>query len=117
MEEYLGKKRKKLPAKALTPLSSKYRPEVDISEEIGEDEGSYYHSLIGVLRWILELGRVDICCELSMIYSHLALPRKRHLEEVFHTFAYLKSHTNSEMVFDPRRVDFDKPLFLKKDWG
>ena len=32
-------------------------------------------------------------------------------------FAYLKSHTNSEMVFDPSRVDFDKTLLPKKDWG
>ena len=32
VEEYLGKKGQKLPAKELTPLSSKYRPEVDISE-------------------------------------------------------------------------------------
>ena len=31
VEEYLDKKGQKLPAKALTPLSSKYRPEVDIS--------------------------------------------------------------------------------------
>ena len=74
LEEYLGKKVKKIPAKALTPLSSKYRPEVDISEELGEDEGSYYHSLIGVLSWIVELGQVEICCELSMMSSYLALP-------------------------------------------
>ena len=53
MEECLGKKGQKLPAKALTPLVSKYHPEVDISEELGEDEGSYYHSLIVVLRWIV----------------------------------------------------------------
>ena len=32
-------------------------------------------------------------------------------------FAYLKSHTNSKMVFDPSRVEFDKTLFPKKDWG
>ena len=113
-EEYLGKKGKKFPAKALTPLSSKYRPKVDISEELGKDEGSYYYFMIGVPRWIVELVRVDICCELSMMYSHLTLPIKRHLEEVLHMFAYLKSHANSEMVFDPIQVEFDKALFLKK---
>ena len=32
-------------------------------------------------------------------------------------FAYIKSHANSEMVFDPSRVEFDKALFPKKDWG
>ena len=114
VEEYLGKKGQKIPAKALTPLSIKYRPEVDISEELGEDEGSYYHSLIGVLRWIVKLGRFDICCELSMMSSHLTLQRERHLEEVLHMFAYLKSHANSEMVFDPSWVDFDKAFFPKK---
>ena len=92
-------------------------PEVDIGEELGEDEVSYYHSLIGVLRWIVKLGQFNICCELSMMSSHLALPRKRHLEEVLHMFAYLKSHANSEMVFDPSRVEFDKALFPKKYWG
>ena len=32
-------------------------------------------------------------------------------------FAYLKSHANSEMVFDPSQVEFDKALFPKKYWG
>ena len=32
-------------------------------------------------------------------------------------FAYLKSHANSEMVFDPSQVNFDKALFSNKDWS
>ena len=32
-------------------------------------------------------------------------------------FAYLRIHTNSEMVFDPSQVEFDKTLFPKKEWG
>ena len=90
---------------------------MDISDELDEDEASYFQSLIDVLRWIVELGRVEICCELSMLSSHLTLPRLGHLEEVLNIFAYLKSHTNSETVFDPSWVEFDKTLFLKKDWG
>ena len=64
VEEYLGKKGQKLSAKALTPMTSQYRPEVDIREELGENEASYYHSLIGFIRWIVELVRAGICCEL-----------------------------------------------------
>ena len=52
-----------------------------------------------------------------MISSHLALPGEIHLEEVFRIFSYLKSHENSEMVFDPSRVEFDKALFPKKYLG
>ena len=74
VEEYLRNKGEKLAAKAPTPLTSNYRPEIDITEELGEDEASYYQSLIGLLRWIVELGRVDICCKVSMMSSHLALP-------------------------------------------
>ena len=65
----------------------------------------------------MELGRVDICCEVSMFSSHLALPRCGHLAQVLHMFAYLKSHANSEMVYDPSGVDFDRAQFLRKDWG
>ena len=40
-----------------------YRQDNDISEELGPQEASYYQSLIWILRWIVELGRVDICVE------------------------------------------------------
>ncbi len=43
--------------------------------ELGEADASYYHTLIGVLRWIVEFGRIDINVEVSMMSSHLALPR------------------------------------------
>ena len=56
-------------------MSTDYRPEIDISTELDAADASYYQSLIGVLRWIVELGRVDICCEVSMLSSCLALPR------------------------------------------
>lgn len=117
VEEYLAKSGKKLQARAPTPLANEYRPEIDMSDECNEDDASYYHSLIGVLRWIVELGRADICCEVSMMSSHLALPRVGHLEQVLHIFAYLKKHSNSEMVFDPSQVDFDRSQFPDKDWS
>ena len=61
-EEYLINKGKKLAAKALTHMKINYRPEIYITEELGEEESLYYQSLIRVLRWIVELGRVDIFC-------------------------------------------------------
>ena len=117
VEQYLARKGKKLVAKALAPFKSNYRPEIDITEELDEDEASYYHSLIGVLRWIVELGRVDINTEVSMMSSHLALPRVGHLEQVFHMFAYLKKRHNSEMVYDPTDVAIDRSAFPAEDWS
>ncbi len=57
--------------------------------ELGEIEAADYHSLIGVLRWIVEWGRVDIDVEVSMMSSHLALPCVGHLKEIYRIFAYL----------------------------
>ena len=72
VEENLGKKGEKLAAKSLTPLPSKYCPEVDIREELSGEEASYYHSIIGLIRWIVELGCYEICVEVSMMSSHLS---------------------------------------------
>ena len=115
--DYLKKRNQVLAVKAATPLTSNYRPEVDVSEELGSQDASYYHSLIGILRWIVELGRADINCEVSMMSSHLALPREGHLQEVLHIFAYLRKHMNSEMVFDPSLPEMDMDAFPKKDWN
>ena len=117
VETYLAKCGEKLPNKANTPLSSCYRPEIDISDELDAVKGAYYQSLIGVLHWMVELGRVEICLEVSMMSSHLALPREGHLKEVLHIFAYLKKLHNSEMVFDPSDPVVDQLAFPHEDWS
>ena len=115
--EHLARQGLKLPCKAPNPLTFDYRPEIDVSQELGEDDASYYQTLIGVLRWIVELGRIDIDCEVSMMSSHMALPREGHLKELYHIFAYLKAHANAEMVFDPTPIFPDKSLFEREDWS
>ena len=75
VEEYLSKKGEALPYEAPTPLSNTYQPYIDVSEEVGPQESSYYQSLIGNLLWILELGNINICMEVSVMSSHLKLPR------------------------------------------
>lgn len=106
----------RVPTKAQTPLSTTYHPELDVSPELDPNLSAYYQSLIGILRWIVELGRVDICLETSMMASHLALPREGHLAQVFHMFDYLKRHHNAEMVFDPSDPVIDESLFERRDW-
>jgi hypothetical protein len=106
----------KLPNKASTPLSTTYRPELDVTPELGSSDAAYYMSLIGILHWIVELGRVDICLEVSMMSSHLAMPREGHMEQVLHIFSYLKQHHNAEIVFDPSDPAIDITKFMQKDW-
>src|SRR5210317_1670439 len=93
------------------------RPELDVSAVLGTKEASYYQSLIGVLRWIVELGRVDICIECSMMSSYVTMPRVGQLEQVLQIFGYLKDHHNAEMVFDPTPQEIDHDAFQRKDWS
>ena len=37
------------------PIKRDYRPELDESEELNNVDAAYFQSLIGVLRWIVEL--------------------------------------------------------------
>ena len=91
MEEHLEKVGKKLMSKKPgTPIPNSYSPELDITPELISTDAAYYQSLMGILRWIVELGRVDICLEVSLISSHLELPCEGHLDKLFHIFAYLK---------------------------
>ena len=60
VETELAKLDKKLSTKAITPLASGYRPELNVSHYLDDDRTNYYQSLIGILRWAVELGRIDI---------------------------------------------------------
>lgn len=117
VQKYLETIGRRLPERAKTPISTSYRPELDFTQELDSGESSYYQSLIGILRWMVELGRVDICCEVSMMSSHLALPRQGHLDQLYHIFAYLNKHHNSELVFDPSYPSIDESKFQRQDWS
>ena len=49
--------------------------------------------------------------EVSMLASHLALPRRGHLEAVFRIFAYLSNRHNARMIFDPTYPEIDMRTF------
>ena len=69
VEEALAKKGLRLPTKCYTPLSVDYKPELDVSAELKGDGMQYYQELIGVLRWAVEIGRVDILLETSLMFK------------------------------------------------
>ena len=116
VERFLKRRDASLPHNAPAPFQANYRPKIDISNALLPSEAASFQSLIGILRWIVEFGRVDITCEVSMMASMMVLPRIGHLEQLFHIFAYLKKRHNSEMVFDPTPPIFDQDQFVQQDW-
>ena len=93
-----------------------YRPERDVSAELTPEGIQRYQELIGVLSWATELGRVDILLETAMLSTYMALPRKGHMEQVYHVFGYLKTHSKRRLFFDPRHPDIDERAFSSYEW-
>ena len=46
----------RLPKRADNPFKTGYCPIMDVSLVLGSDEASYYQSLRGVMRWMIEKG-------------------------------------------------------------
>jgi hypothetical protein len=83
-EEYFKTKYNlRLTNKVTSPFPAGYRPELDVTEALDEEEATYYQSQIEILRWMVEIGRVDIVTGVSLLASQLTLPRKGHLFQVF----------------------------------
>ena len=43
------------------PYHEKYRPEVDVTDEVNGQLTNKYQQFIAILRWAVKLGQFDIC--------------------------------------------------------
>ena len=65
----------KMPNKADTPLTTTYRPDLDISRELNVADAAYFQSLIGISRWIVELvTRFYQCLGYVLVVLNLSVP-------------------------------------------
>ena len=116
VESVLDKKGLRLPARCVTPLKCGYRPELDCTHELKKDGLQWYQEIIGSLRWAVEIGRVDILLETSLMSSYLALPREGQLEQVLHMVGYLKEHKKMRLMFDSNKPFTDERWLREYDW-
>jgi hypothetical protein len=110
------KEGRKLPKKAPTPMSSTYKPEADVSPELSQEMAYYYSYQVGGLSWNIEMWRLDITTEVSMLTAHMA-PSEGHLNSVFHVFAYLKNKHSARLIYDPSYSRIEANAFRSdKEW-
>ena len=64
-----------------------YRAELDSSPFCYDVKSVYYMQLIGILRWMCELGRIDIVYETAILSRYSIQPRTDHLEQLLHIFS------------------------------
>ncbi len=77
--------------------------------ELPPEHASCYKSLLGIYRWMIELGRVNIV--LSILSLHMALPYQGHLVAAHHIMFYLLLHHNSCLCMDPTYLAIDGTQF------
>lgn len=85
-----------------TPMVDGDHPETDVSAPLSDGQHTQYQMLIGMLNWIVRLGRLDIAFATSSLSRFTACPRKGHLERVLRIFGYLRKYNNKQIIVDSR---------------
>ncbi len=99
-----------------TPAPTDFHPEIDSSDFLDADMTALYQSYIGILRWTVELGSIDIAHFTGTMAKFSVAPREGHLTAVIRCMGYLKKHLRSRIVFNPKQVDFSDLTWTSKDW-
>jgi hypothetical protein len=98
----------KLKATARNSFPTGYKPELDVSSKLNEELGSRFLQLVGILQWAIKLGRLDVYVELSQLSQHQALPRRGHLEAIYHISPISRSIKTALALFltqTPHQID------------
>jgi len=69
-----------------------------------------------MLRWAIELGRIDIDLEVAMMTPYSASPRVGHIKALYNIFSYLMMHDKSALALDATKPDIDELAFQEVDW-
>ena len=98
------------------PVPTNYHPELDQTAMLDDDDKQLYQSYIGILRWAVELGRIDIAHSAGVMARFSAAPREHHLYIVLRIMAYCKKHIESKIIFEPTPPDFNDIKWGHYDW-
>ena len=88
------------------PLPAGDHPEMDTSELLNDDGHRKYQMLVGMLNWVVTIGRFDIAHATSSMSRFSSCPRKGHLDRLLRIFGYLKKRNNRRYVVDSRNPIF-----------
>jgi hypothetical protein len=65
--------------KFLVPMTSSDHPELHNTTILDDYGHKKYQMLIGMLNWIMTIGRLDVCHATSSLATFMACPRQGHL--------------------------------------
>lgn len=99
------------------PAPTDYHPETDESPLSDPYSTQLYQSYVGIMRWAVELSRVDVAHTCATMAKYMSMPREGHLYGLLRVFAYLKKHLQSKIVLDPIKRDWSDIQWISRDWS
>ena len=84
------------------PASPGNHHEMDTLEFLDDDGHLYYQMPVGMLNWIVGIGRFDMAYATSSLTRCTYCPRKGNLGHALWVFGYLKKYPNKRIVVDSR---------------
>ena len=67
------------------------------------------------MRRMVEIGRINIVTDISLLSYHLVIPREGHLEAAIHVMSYFHLKYNSRLLFDSTYPTLDLCDFYQYD--
>lgn len=64
-------------------MPTAYYPKLDITPYLLDSEIQFFQSQISMLRWMVELSRLDIFINVALLSSYLTAPRQGHMEAIY----------------------------------
>jgi hypothetical protein len=104
--------------KSSVPMVSGDHPETDDSEILNDDDHQKFQMLIGIMNWVVTIGRLDVAFATMSLSRFSACPRRGHLQRALKVFGYLKKRPNRRICVDSREPilqGFEKEL--EKDYS
>ena len=67
--------------------------------------------LISIIRWMIEVGRINIITKVSLLSTHVVHLIEGHLDSEVHVMAHVGHKYNSRVVYDPLYQEIDYDVF------
>jgi hypothetical protein len=72
----------------LNPAEHGDHPQIDTSPKCNDKDCVMYQSMIGMLQWVISLGRFDIYPIVAKLTRFRAAPHQGHIERIKKVFGY-----------------------------
>lgn len=102
---------------SVSPMDPNYHAETDNSSFLDEGDTNWYQGLIGTLRWLVEIGRIDISHAVCVLSSYLTCPREGHFLAALRIFGFLRSNKHHTIIFDPQMPNLRRcNSIVREEW-